>query len=90
MIVLYLRAYPETVEWRYTEDTEMWKALVAVAGGSEELLRKTRDACYSKVSNHPDTITGLEGVMADGVCYKCMTSHLSKVQLGELVAALPR
>ena len=90
LIARYLRAYRETADWMYTEDPEMWKAFVAVAGVPVELLRKTRDDYYPKASIHPDTITGLDGVMADGVAYKFMTAPLTREQLGELFVALPR
>ena len=35
-------------------------------------------------------MSGLDGVMADGIAYKLMSAPLTKEQLGELIVGLPR
>lgn len=89
-ITRYLRAYREVVEWMYTNDPAMWKAFVDITGFAEPLWRQTRDDFYPKSSIHPDTMSGLDGVMADGVAYKLMSAPLTKEQLAELIVRLER
>jgi NitT/TauT family transport system substrate-binding protein len=63
----------------------MWKAFVEVTTFAEPLWRQTRDDFYPKESIHPDTMSGLDGVMADGVAYKLMSGVLTREQLSELI-----
>ena len=90
VITRYLRAYREVVDWMYTDDAAMWKAFVDVTTFGEPLWRQTRDEFYPKSSIHPDTMSGLDGVMADGIAYKLMSAPLTKEQLAELIIQLPK
>ena len=90
LVTRYLRAYREVVDWMYTDDPAMWKAFVDVTTFGEPLWRQTRDEFYPKSSIHPDTMSGLDGVMADGIAYKLMSAPLTKEQLAELIIQLPK
>ena len=90
LITRYLRAYRDVVDWMYTDDPAMWKAFVEVTTFAEPLWRQTRDDFYPKSSIHPDTISGLDGVMADGVAFKLMSAPLTPAQLKELIVVVER
>ena len=70
------------------------------SGGCEDLRRlrqglralaiRIRDEFLPKAALQPDTISGVESVMADAIAFKFLAAPLSKEQLAEVIQIPPR
>lgn len=80
----FMRAYRETLEFVYATP-EGLKAYAAWAGINESVARRALQEFLPKAAVDPDRLSGIDGVMADAITYKYISSPLSKEQLGELV-----
>ena len=53
------------------------------------IVRRLRTEFFPKAAIWPDTISGLDAVMADGIRFKFLQAPLSKEQLAELIQLPP-
>jgi NitT/TauT family transport system substrate-binding protein len=80
----FMDAYRETIEWMYKGDDAL-KAYAAFAKTDLETARKIRDEFFPKSLIDPDTMSGLDSLMADGIQFKAMSQPLTQEQLKALI-----
>lgn len=80
----FARAYRETARLLY-EDEAALKIYADWLGLSLAKAKRTRDEFYPWQALNPDRVVGLEGIVADAVNLKFLSSPLAKTQLDELV-----
>jgi NitT/TauT family transport system substrate-binding protein len=85
----YMRAYRETVDYMYG-DSNALKLYADWLKISEAIAKRTRDDFFPKASVEPDTIVGLDTIVADAVALKFTAAPLTKAQLDELIRIPPR
>jgi NitT/TauT family transport system substrate-binding protein len=85
----YMRAYRETVDYMYADPNAL-KLYADWLKISEAIAKRTRDGFFPKASVEPDTIVGLDTIVADAVALKFTAAPLSKAQLDELIRIPPR
>jgi NitT/TauT family transport system substrate-binding protein len=81
-------AYRETIDWMYASD-DAAKAYSDFAQVPPPIVRRLRTEFFPKAAIWPDTISGLDAVMADGVRFKFLQAPLSQQQLAELIQLPP-
>jgi NitT/TauT family transport system substrate-binding protein len=81
-------AYRETIDWMYATDDAV-AAYADFAQVSPATVQRLRTEFFPKAAIWPDTISGLDAVMADGVTFKFLQAPLSKQQLAELIQLPP-
>jgi NitT/TauT family transport system substrate-binding protein len=79
----FIAAYKETIDWLYADDRAI-EQMARITGFSNEIMVETRKV-YTRESVDMFRITGLDGVMRDGVTTKVMSSPLSDEQLSALI-----
>ena len=89
VIVRYMKAYRETIDWMYA-DPEALKVYSQWLNISEAKAKRTRDDFFPKPSIDPDKVIGLETIVKDAVELKFTATQLSKDQLTELIQIPPR
>jgi NitT/TauT family transport system substrate-binding protein len=87
-IARYIDAYRETLDWMYSSDDAIDR-YASFAGISRETARRVRDEFFPQAMLAPDTISGLDALMADGVTFKYLSVPLTKAQLAEVII-IPR
>jgi NitT/TauT family transport system substrate-binding protein len=85
----YMQAYRETVDYMYGDPNAL-KLYADWLKISEDIARRTRDDFFPKASVEPDTIVGLDTIVADAVALKFTAAPLTKAQLDELIRIPPR
>ncbi len=80
----YMQAYRETLDYMYN-NPEAITRYAAFAGVSPEVAKRTRDEFFPKAALDPDHLSGLDGVMADGVRFKFLAAPLTAEQLSQTV-----
>jgi NitT/TauT family transport system substrate-binding protein len=85
----YMRAYRETVDYMYGDPNAL-KLYADWLKISEAIAKRTRDDFFPKASVEPDTIVGLDTIVADAVALKFTAAPLSKAQLDDLIRIPPR
>lgn len=73
----FTRVYRETVDWMYAGDDAV-KAYADFASVPEATVCRLRTEFFPKSSIWPDTITGLDGVMEDGIRFKFLQAPLTR------------
>ena len=89
VVVRYMKAYRETVNYLYTDPN----ALKVYSGWlkiSEAKAKRTRDDFFPRPSVEPDKIVGLDIIVKDAVALKFTATQLTKEQLTELIQIPPR
>jgi NitT/TauT family transport system substrate-binding protein len=85
----YMQAYRETVDYMYGDPNAL-KLYADWLKISEVIAKRTRDDFFPKASVEPDTIVGLDTIVADAVALKFTAAPLTKAQLDELIRIPPR
>jgi NitT/TauT family transport system substrate-binding protein len=85
----YMQAYRETVAYMYTDPNAL-KVYADWLKISEAKAKRTRDDFFPRASVEPDTIVGLDTIVADAVALKFTAAPLTKAQLDELIRIPPR
>jgi len=85
----YMQAYRETVDYMYGDPNAL-KLYADWLKISEAIAKRTRDDFFPKASIEPDTIVGLDTIVADAVALKFTAAPLTKAQLDELIRIPPR
>ena len=88
VIVRFMRAYRETLDWMYS-DTRALKYYSEAIGMPESLLAMSRQQFHPKEAMSPDRVSGIDSIMADAVALKFLEKPLSKDQLSELIQIPP-
>jgi NitT/TauT family transport system substrate-binding protein len=84
----FVRAYRESLDWIFT-DPQAIKLYAATNNVPEHLVKKTAAEFQTREGMQFDTISGVDGIMADGVKLKFLEAPLTKDQLGELIRIPP-
>jgi NitT/TauT family transport system substrate-binding protein len=80
----FMQAYRATLDWMYSSPDAL--AIYAkFAGVSDAVAVSTRDDFFPKAMLNPDTVSGLDQVMADGVTFKFLSAPLTKAQLAQVI-----
>src|SRR5258708_39470588 len=80
----FARGYRETVDWMYASDDAV-KAYGDFAGVAAPVVQRLRTEFFPKAVVWPDTISGLDSVMADGIRFKFLQAPLTAPPLPALV-----
>jgi NitT/TauT family transport system substrate-binding protein len=89
VVVRYMKAYRETVNYLYTDPAGI-KLYADWLKITEAKAQRTRDDFFPRASIEPDKITGLDTIIKDAVTLKFTPSELTKAQLDELIQIPPR
>jgi NitT/TauT family transport system substrate-binding protein len=89
VVVRYMKAYRETVNYLYT-DPQALKVYSEWLKISETKAKRTRDDFFPRPSIEPDRITGLDTIVKDAVALKFTATELTKAQLDDLIQIPPR
>jgi ABC-type nitrate/sulfonate/bicarbonate transport system substrate-binding protein len=89
VVVRYMKAYRETVNYLYTDPAAL-KIYADWLKISEAKAKRTRDDFFPRASIEPDKITGLDTIIKDAVTLKFTPSELTKAQLDDLIQIPPR
>jgi NitT/TauT family transport system substrate-binding protein len=89
VILRFMRAYREAVEWLYS-DPQAAKMYAAAIGAPENLVQQTIDKFQTKASKQLDHVSDVDAIMVDGVKLKFLEKPLTKEQLAELIQIPPR
>jgi NitT/TauT family transport system substrate-binding protein len=82
--VRFMQAFRETVDWMYSDP----KALDMYADyrkTSVAYAKRLRDEFFAKSALDPDTVKGMDALMAEAVNFKYMPAPLAPAELAELV-----
>jgi len=85
VVVRYMQAYRDTIDYMYSDDPQVFKDYAAFAGVSEATAKRVRDEFFPRALVMPDEIKGLDSLMADAVELKFISAPLSKEKIAELV-----
>jgi len=85
----YMKAYRETVDFMYADPAAL-KIYAGFIGISDAKAKRSRDDFFPHQSVIPDTIVGLDSIVADAVSLKFTPSQLTRDQLAELIQIPPR
>jgi NitT/TauT family transport system substrate-binding protein len=84
VFVRFMQGFRETIDWMYADP----KALDLYAAYRKTSLRnatRVRDEFFSRAAVDPDSVKGLDGLMADAVKYKYMDRPLMPAEVAEFV-----
>jgi NitT/TauT family transport system substrate-binding protein len=84
VFVRFMQAFRETTDWMYSDP----KALEMYADYRKTSLRnatRMRDEFFSRAAVDPNSVKGLDGLMADAVKYKYMDRPLTPAEVAEFV-----
>jgi NitT/TauT family transport system substrate-binding protein len=84
VIVRFMRAYRETLDWMYS-DPEAIKAYATHMRMTEDLVRLQRDEFNPKQALNPDKMSDLDLVMEDAIAGKFLERPLTSEQLAEFI-----
>jgi NitT/TauT family transport system substrate-binding protein len=88
IVVRYMKAYRETVNYLYTDPNAL-KVYSDWLKISEAKAKRTRDGFFPRAAVDPDHITGLDTIVKDAVALKFTSTELTKAQLDELIQIPP-
>ena len=84
----FVRAYRESLDWIFA-DPQAIKMYSATNKIPEALVKKTTSEFQTRQGMQFDKISGVDGIMADGVKLKFLDAPLTKEQLSELIQIPP-
>jgi NitT/TauT family transport system substrate-binding protein len=82
--VRFMRAFRETIDWMYSDP----KALDMYADYRKTSVanaKRMRDEFFAKAAIDPDTVKGMDALMAEAVKFKYLPAPLTAAELAELV-----
>ena len=89
VVVRYMKAYRETVNYMYTDPAAL-KLYADWLKITVEKAKRTRDDFFPRPSVEPDQITGLDAIVKDAVALKFTATELTKDQLADMIQIPPR
>ena len=84
-LIRFNRAYKETIEWMYSDPAAL-KHYGEFSGMPEAVVRRVREL-VPKDSLAPDSVVGIDQIMAESVQNKFLSAPLTKEQVADLVRA---
>jgi NitT/TauT family transport system substrate-binding protein len=84
----FVRAYRESLDWIFA-DPQAMKLYSATNNTPLHLVKKTAEEFQTRQGMQFDAVSGVDGIMADGVKLKFLEAPLTKDQLGELIQIPP-
>jgi NitT/TauT family transport system substrate-binding protein len=84
----FVRAYRESLDWIFA-DPQAMQLYSATNNIPVHLVKKTADEFQTRQGMQFDTVSGVDGIMADGVKLKFLDAPLTKDQLGDLIQIPP-
>ena len=84
-LIRFNRAYKETIEWMYSDPAAL-KHYGEFSGMPEAVVRRVREL-VPKDSLTPDSVVGIDQIMAESVQNKFLSAPLTKEQVADLVRA---
>jgi NitT/TauT family transport system substrate-binding protein len=88
VLVRFMRAYRETIEWMYSDPASLTR-YAEFAGVSEGVARRLRDEFFTREMLSPDKIVGLGPIMKDAITLEYLQVRLSRKQIAELIQIPP-
>jgi NitT/TauT family transport system substrate-binding protein len=88
VLVRFLRAYREAVEWMYSDPAALQR-YAELADMSEGVARKLRDEFFPKEMLSPGRIIGLNAVANDAMALRYLHKMLSRGQIRNLAPSAP-
>jgi NitT/TauT family transport system substrate-binding protein len=85
VVVRYMQAYRDTIDYMYSDDPQVFKDYAAFAGVSEAMAKRVRDEFFPRALVMPDEIKGLDSLMTDAVELRFISAPLSKEKIADLV-----
>ena len=86
-IARFMQAYRETVDWMYA-DAAALNVYKDYSGLPEAIVRRVREL-IPKAAMHPDTIAGMDQIVAEAVTLKFISAPPADAELKELVQIPP-
>jgi NitT/TauT family transport system substrate-binding protein len=86
----FMKAYRESIDWLYSNDTAPLKIYAEFVGISIDTAKRVRNDFFPKASVDPDKIVGLEVIVQDAVALKYTAAPLTREQLADLIQIPPR
>ena len=83
VLVRFLQAYSETIEWMYSDPAALQR-FAEISGLPEGVARRMRDEFFPKEILLPDRIVGLKEVMKDAIALDYVQKALSRKQIADL------
>jgi NitT/TauT family transport system substrate-binding protein len=90
VVVRFLDAYRETIDYMYSDNAQVIKDYAEFTGVPEATARRVRDEFFAKGLVDPDTIAGLDSLVKEAVNLKFIDRPLTAAQLAELIQIPPR
>jgi NitT/TauT family transport system substrate-binding protein len=85
VLARFMTAYRETVDYMYSDSSQVMKDYAEFVGVSETVAKRVRDEFFPKSLLDPDEVKGLDVIVPEAVSLKYTTAPLTKEQLGELI-----
>jgi NitT/TauT family transport system substrate-binding protein len=90
VILRFLEAYRETIDYMYSANPQVIKDYAEFTGVPEAMARRVRDEFFPKNLVNPDEIAGLDSLVKEAVNLKFIDRPLTAQQLAELIQIPPR
>ena len=90
MVVRFLDAYRETIDYMYSANPQVMKDYAEFVGVPEAMAKRVRDEFFPKNLVNPDEISGLDSLVKEAVNLKFIDKPLTAQQLAELIQIPPR
>ena len=80
MFVRFVKAFGETIDWMYSSDPKALEAYVAFRKTTPRNATRLRDEFFPKSALDPNTVKGMDGLMAEAVNLKYMPRVLTPAE----------
>jgi len=90
VVVRFLDAYRETIDYMYSDNPQVIKDYAEFVGVPEATAKRVRDEFFPKSLVNPDEISGLDSLVKEAVNLKFIDRPLTAAQLAELIQIPPR
>jgi NitT/TauT family transport system substrate-binding protein len=90
VIERFMKAYRETIDYMYSNNSQVIKDYAEFVKVPEPMAKRVRDEFFPKSILDPDKIVGLDSLMEEAVNLKFIPTALTKAQLDELIQIPPR
>jgi NitT/TauT family transport system substrate-binding protein len=85
VFVRFVKAFGETIDWMYSSDPKALEAYVAFRKTTLRNATRLRDEFFPKSALDPNTVKGMDGLMAEAVNLKYMPRVMTAAELAEFV-----
>jgi NitT/TauT family transport system substrate-binding protein len=85
VFVRFVKAFGETIDWMYSSDPKALEAYVAFRKTTPRNAIRLRDEFFAKSALDPNSVKGMDGLMAEAVNLKFMARPLTAAELAEFV-----